>query len=382
MPVMKRIKTKYIGVYYIVAGASIEKKETEKIFYIVYRRDGRMIEEKAGRQFKDGMTAARASIIRSERIKGKEPSNKEKREALKAKKEVRTISRLWEEYKETHPIKGIKTDENRFDLHINPVFGNKELKDISPIDVDRLRINLLKKKSPQTVKHVLELLKRISNFAVNKRLCPGIDFKIAMPKVSNVKTEDLSPEQIANLLKATDEDSHPYAGAMMKMALFSGMRRGEMFRLQWNDIDFHKGFIHIKNPKGGQDQDIPLNDETRQILKDLPKGDSAYIFPGRGGRERTDIKKAVNEIKKKARLPEDFRPLHGLRHVYASILASSGEVDMYVLQKLLTQKSPMMTQRYSHLRDGALKKASNLVGKLVNQEIEREEKANHAEGAL
>jgi len=41
----------------------------------------------------------------------------------------------------------------------------------------------------------------------------------------------------------------------------------------------------------------------------------------------------------------------GLRHVYASMLASSGQVDMYTLQKLLTHKSPAMTQRYAHLRD-------------------------------
>ncbi len=46
--------------------------------------------------------------------------------------------------------------------------------------------------------------------------------------------------------------------------------------------------------------------------------------------------------------------MHGLRHVYASMLASSGKVDMYVLQKLMTHKSPKMTQRYAHLRDDAL----------------------------
>jgi len=42
---------------------------------------------------------------------------------------------------------------------------------------------------------------------------------------------------------------------------------------------------------------------------------------------------------------------------------------MYTLQKLLTHKSPLMTQRYAHLRDETLKKASNLVGEFVNQAI-------------
>jgi len=57
----------------------------------------------------------------------------------------------------------------------------------------------------------------------------------------------------------------------------------------------------------------------------------------------------VNTIKKAAGLPKDFRALHGLRHVYASMLASSGQVDLYTIQKLLTHKSPAMTQRYAHL---------------------------------
>ncbi len=68
-------------------------------------------------------------------------------------------------------------------------------------------------------------------------------------------------------------------------------------------------------------------------------------------------------------LPKDFRPLHGLRHVFASMLASSGQVDMYTLQKLLTHKSPLMTQRYAHLRDDTLKRASNLAGDLINQAV-------------
>jgi integrase len=51
------------------------------------------------------------------------------------------------------------------------------------------------------------------------------------------------------------------------------------------------------------------------------------------------------------------------------MLASSGQVDMYTLQKLLTHKSPQMTQRYAHLRDETLKKASNLAGNLINKAI-------------
>ncbi|UCG12225.1 MAG: tyrosine-type recombinase/integrase, partial [Deltaproteobacteria bacterium] len=88
------------------------------------------------------------------------------------------------------------------------------------------------------------------------------------------------------------------------------------------------------------------------------------------GQQRVTIDHAARRIRKRAGLPKDFRPLHGLRHVYASMLASSGKVDMYTLQKLLTHKSPQMTQRYAHLRDEALQKAANLAAELVHQVIE------------
>jgi integrase len=66
------------------------------------------------------------------------------------------------------------------------------------------------------------------------------------------------------------------------------------------------------------------------------------------------------KLKIEAGLPEDFRVYHGLRHTYASMLASSGKVDMYVLQRLMTHKDPKMTQRYAHLRDTALKAGSDV----------------------
>jgi integrase len=58
---------------------------------------------------------------------------------------------------------------------------------------------------------------------------------------------------------------------------------------------------------------------------------------------------------------------------YASTLASTGQVDMYTLQKLLIPKDPKMTQRYAHLRDETLKKASDLAGEIIGQAIKGED---------
>lgn len=200
-----------------------------------------------------------------------------------------------------------------------------------------------------------------------------------MPKVDNQKTEDLTPEQLWALLKAIDKDKHPLAGSMMKMALFTGLRRGEMFKLKWSDINFERGFIHIRDPKGGPDQMIPLNDAARELLESMERN-SEFVFPGLRGGQRVNIGKQVAKIRDDAGLSKDFRPLHGLRHVYASMLASSGEVGIYTLQRLLTHKDPKTTQRYAHLRDEALKRASNLAGVLIEQAIngQKENKATNS----
>jgi integrase len=86
------------------------------------------------------------------------------------------------------------------------------------------------------------------------------------------------------------------------------------------------------------------------------------------------MNKQLSRIKERAGIPKDFRALHGLRHVYASMLASSGKVDMYTLQKLLTHKSPQMTQRYAHLRDETLRKAADLAGDLIEGTMSRKGK--------
>lgn len=368
---LRRFKTDYPGVFYR-EGQRIGHKGIEKIYYLVFKKDGKVIEEKVGRQFADAMTPAKTAYIRGERIEGKRKSRKEIREMKKAKKIADanrwTITRLWLYYNTNNPKrKDKRNDENRYEKYLKPNFGDKEAQEIIALDVDRLRLRLLEKKAPATVKNVLELLRRIINHGVEKNLCEGINFKIKMPSVNNEKTEDLTSDELVKLLEAIADDEHPQAGALMKMALLTGMRRGELFKLKWSDIKFDRGFIHIKDPKGGPDQQIPLNDSVRMVLESHKRTKSPYVFPGRGGKQRTDINKAVNAIKDKAGLPKDFRPLHGLRHTYATMLASSGEVDMYTLQKLLTHKSPQMTQRYVHLRDEVLKRASDVASDLFKK---------------
>ncbi len=80
MPKQKRYKTKYPGVYFINA-RGLEKGTKEKVYYILFRKNGKLIEEKAGRQFQDKMTSSRASRIRDQKIAGKLPLNREQRKS-------------------------------------------------------------------------------------------------------------------------------------------------------------------------------------------------------------------------------------------------------------------------------------------------------------
>ena len=367
---MKRQKTSYPGVFYREA-ERIGGTGLERVYYIVFKKAGKVIEEKVGRQFVDDMTAARASRIRADRIEGKRLSRKEIRTRQEAQKQAEaerwTMHRLWQEYTAHRQLKGLAQDRSRFENYIKPAWGNKEPQEIMPLEIDRLRLRILKDKAPQTLKNTLALMRRLINFGMKRRYCLDLSFHLEMPKVNNLKTEDLSPEQLTALLVAIDEDHDIQAANLMKLALCTGLRKGEMFKLKWEDIDLERGFIHLRDPKSGRDQTIPLNQAAREVLEHHPKSDSPFVFPGRGGKQRTEIRRPIDRIRKAAGLPKDFRPLHGLRHTFASMLASSGQVDLYTLQKLLTHKSAAMTQRYAHLRDDALRQASNLAGDLIGQ---------------
>ena len=371
---MKRAKTEYPGVVYREA-ARIGGRGKERVYYVRWKKDGAVYEEKVGRQYADDMTPARAARIRGQLIEGKRQTRPQKREAEKECKW--TIQALWEDYKEKNPgLKGLPQDESRYQKYIGPALGNKEPAELVPLDIDRIKIKLLKTMKPASVKNVLELLRRLLGYAAKKRLCPVPSWKVTLPAVNNLKTEDLTPKQLEKLLAilregiVKDKDGNQTlisldARSAMLLALTTGMRRGEIFKLEWADVDFQRGFITIREPKGGANETIPMSEAARKILESHPRGESEFVFPGRHAGHRVDASKEFRRIRDAAGLPKDFRPMHGLRHTFASHLASSGAVDLYTLQRLLTHKSFQMTQRYAHLRDETLRHAANLAGELV-----------------
>ncbi len=303
-----------------------------------------------------------------------------------------TLNQVWKAYllwaKENK--KSWKTDEYYYLKHLEPLLGAKHLDKISPFDIEKLMITMKREKSqrgrayaPATIKHQVVLLSRLYSIARQWNMYDGPNpcQKVKLPKLNNKVTEFLSNEELSRLLKILENWPNKMSSAIVKFLLYTGLRRGEVFKLTWQDVDLKRKLVTLKDPKGKEDQTLPLSNKAVQVLNDVPKEyETPYIFYGKDGKQRTEFKTAWNSIKKAARLPDSFR-LHGLRHHFASSLASSG-VSLQVIQKLLTHKDASTTQRYAHLANKTLRDAVDLSDQLqeIQQpaEIYNLEEQNHA----
>ncbi len=297
-------------------------------------------------------------------------------EAITRKKPVITLDEFWTGHylswaKENK--KSWKSDRSFYNQHIKPVLGTKSLDKISPFDVEKVLSHMRNKKSargkrlaPATQRGVIVLLSHMLSLARRWGIHKGANpcELVTKPRVNNQKTEYLTHEQHTKLLETINAWPDKMAVSIIRFAMLTGIRRGEIFKLQWKDISIEHGTMLLRDPKGKKDVSLPLSQEAIEVLKNVPREfETDFIFYGREGKQRTDFKHAWHTIRKAAGLPDDFR-FHGLRHHYASTLVSNG-VDLYVVQQLLTHKSHAMTQRYSHLSPNALKQATEKAGKLL-----------------
>ena len=376
MSISKRGRTKYPGVTFRWK-ERLDGSGDERVYYIRYRRGGRgfkEIEEPVGRE-SQGMTAAKANKIRAMRAAGVEQSNTERRAEDEAARlsgnGPLTFARLWMLYQDVNSGKtSIVADASRYHKHIEGRIASQIVEELTTSDVDSLRASMTRKGlAPQTVKHVLALVRRLIRFGIKRGLCtmPG-SLHFEMPKVDNECTESLTDEQLAAYLKALDDEPDQDAAGLLRLALVTGMRKGALLALRWTDCDFERGIITLQgeSAKSGKTSQIPMTTAARAILGAVERTASPYVFPGKDGGQRQDFRRMARRVRDNAGLPKDFRPLHGLRHAYASMLISSGKVDLYSLQKLLTHSNPAMTQRYSHLRDDALRKAASAIDDCMN----------------
>ena len=345
---------KWAGVYYYESETQKFQGKPDVCYYISYYAGPKRRMDKVGWK-SEGYGPEVAAELRGERVRqnrhGNEVKTSKEIRLEKAKKEqtIDEIAKLYFEAKADEKWRRI--DRNRYQKDVSPYVGRKRVSDISQGDIDRIQKELVGKQ-PATVWAVLEILRRLINYGVSKKVSPPLAFSIIMPDVDNERTEYLNPDELKRFRKVLSTWKNQEAVRMLQLAMFTGMRRGEVFRLEEAHLDFHFGLITLNKPKGGRTATIPMNPIARDMLKSQlnwkqEQGTtSSYVFPGKFDGERTDCS-AVDNIKKAAKLPKQFRIFHGLRHHFAVILANSGQFTLDLIAELLTHKDVKTTKKYS-----------------------------------
>ena len=137
---------------------------------------------------------------------------------------------------------------------------------------------------------------------------------------------------------------------LVLLAMNTGMRRGELFQLNWEKVNLEKKFLTVSaaTAKSSKTRHIPLNKEALTVLSILKKSrtDSLVFSSPKSDNPLTTVKTAWREILKNGQI-SNFR-FHDLRHHFASKLVMGG-VDLNTVRELLGHASLDMTLRYAHL---------------------------------
>jgi integrase len=141
------------------------------------------------------------------------------------------------------------------------------------------------------------------------------------------------------------------------LALNTGMRRGEILKLRWADVDSDQLIVQGETTKNKQSRIIPLNMEAKNVFRSW-SSNGEYIFSGMGHAPITTIKRSWATIRKSANLPA--LRFHDLRHTFATRLLQKG-VDIQTVSNLLGHRDIATTGHYLHATDETKRKAVELL---------------------
>jgi integrase len=205
----------------------------------------------------------------------------------------------------------------------------------------------------------LRSLKAAMNTAVRLELIDRNPFeKTRLLKVPAEEPVYLSPEEFVRLVAAIDDEGFK---SFVLVAVLTGMRRGELINLQWNDVDFTKRIIRVTNKpdfvvKGMRPRVLPMNRDLFNILSSLPRR-GEYVLSNHRRQKHTPgfVTKKFKESVRAAVLPDGIH-LHSLRHTHASWLLQAS-TPLAEIQRLLGHSSIVTTQIYSHMEQEHLRGA-------------------------
>jgi len=169
--------------------------------------------------------------------------------------------------------------------------------------------------------------------------------------------EHLTEREIDKLIEAAKGNRHGQRDATMILVCFRhGLRASELCELQWSDVEFETGTLHLRRAKGGAPGTHPLLGDELRALRTLKRdAQSPFIFVTERGAPFTvsGLQKLVERAGIEAKMPFKVHP-HMLRHATGYVLANRG-TDTRTLQGYLGHKSIQSTVRYTELAPGRFK---------------------------
>jgi len=232
---------------------------------------------------------------------------------------------------ELYRIGTLKTDKIA-KLHLSRIRGA----DIAEYRDRRLAAGL----SESSVRLELALISNLFTVAMKEWRMEGLRnpvLSVRKPAPGKARDRRLLPDEEKRLLA----ECAPPLKAIILFALETGMRRGEIQKLLWKDVDLGNRTAKLLDTKNGDDRTIPLSSRAITILKSLPRNINGKVFPG------ADISHSFAAACKRAGI-DDLR-FHDLRHEATSRLFEKGFNPMEV-SAITGHKTLQMLKRYTHLR--------------------------------
>jgi len=279
--------------------------------------------------------------------------------------------------------KSVKSEKQLMQNHVVPFFHNFALRDITPSKMDEFLNHLLhktsvktgKKLSPASIRYILATVRQIWNYGLSRGITdmPYPAQRMKQPQADNRRTRFLTKEEAENLLDTLKERSRDVHDISL-LSLFCGLRIGEIFKIQWSDINFQEEFIHIRDRKNKESGVAWMIPRVKEMLENRSTEQNSHVsvFPAKTGDAKQFMSKLFTTIISKSGLNDNISDardkvvFHTLRHTYASWLAQQG-VPLHTLAGLMGHKTTTMTQRYAHLDPKGLKAAAMLLDSTIKK---------------
>ncbi|MEN8206056.1 MAG: site-specific integrase [Pseudomonadota bacterium] len=257
------------------------------------------------------------------------------------------------------PLDGISRDDierwiqSQLRAGAKPVTVNRKLSNLSKLFSMAFRWELIETNPTSRIdkpQEVSDPRMRHLSPEEEERLRVALDTRDVEAREARVRTNAWKEARGHDQLSTIDGYSD-YLAPMVMLALNTGARRGELFALEWQNVDTERKVMTVSahTAKTQRTRHVPLNAEALDVLERWGEqtGRGGLVFPNPVTGERlTTIKKSWTAVVKDAAL-EDFR-FHDLRHTFASNLVMAG-VDLNTVRELLGHSDLTMTLRYSHL---------------------------------